>query len=753
MLFSWGHGESLTLSNTSLATLQAGDFVFASLVETFGSTRLAQTGQLYDIAVMGNSAVALKYAGQQVWVGQMGSWSAIGAEAVTGGYDVAWKNAGADQYSVWLLDAAGNYLSNLAGGILSGGSAALQDLESVFQQDLNGDGTVGPVTTVVEAFGATTLAQVGSNYALYATGTSSGPHLRYAGADVAAGQLGAWTPIGAEATGAGYQVAWRNGTADQYSVWTLDAAGNYSSNAGGGVVSGSSAFLQELESTFHQDLNGDGTVGPVTTTIEALGATTLVQVGSTYLLYASGTTTGPHLRYGGADVVAGQYAPWTAIGAEAVGGGYEVAWKNAGADQYSVWTLDAAGNYVGSASGGVVSGGSATLQDLESVFHQDLNGDGTVGPVTTTIEALGATTLVQVGSTYLLYASGTTTGPHLRYGGADVVAGQYAPWTAIGAEAVGGGYEVAWKNAGADQYSVWMLDAAGNYTGSASGGVVSGSSAVLQGLESSFHQDLNGDGTVGPVTTTIEALGATTLVQAGSTYLLYASGTTTGPHLRYGGADVVAGQYAPWKAIGAEAVGGGYDIAWKNAGADQYSVWTLDAAGNYVGSASGGVVSGSSAVLQGLESSFHQDLNGDGSVGPVTTVIEAFGATTLAQVGGSYVMSPTGTSDGPHLRYGGADVAAGQFGTWSPIAAEAVGGGFQVVWRNAGVDQYSVWNLDAAGNYTSNAGGGVVSGNSSYLKGLEATFHQDLNGDATIGAAVTAVESPSEFHVQVGWLL
>ncbi len=46
----------------------------------------------------------------------------------------------------------------------------------------------------------------------------------------------------------------------QYTVWNTDSNGNYVSNIVG-VVSGTSAALESIESSFHQDLNGDGTIG------------------------------------------------------------------------------------------------------------------------------------------------------------------------------------------------------------------------------------------------------------------------------------------------------------------------------------------------------------------------------------------------------------------------------------------------------------------------------------------------------------
>ena len=56
-------------------------------------------------------------------------------------------------------------------------------------------------------------------------------------------------------------------------------------------------------------------------------------------------------------------------------------------------------------------------------------------------------------------------------------------------------------------------------------------------------------------------------------------------------------------------------------GADQFTVWDTDNSGNYVSSAFD-VASGTSAALQSIETSFQQDLNGDGSIGvPITNQI------------------------------------------------------------------------------------------------------------------------------------
>jgi 20S proteasome alpha/beta subunit len=357
------------------------------------------------------------------------------------GYEVAFRQGTSDRYSVWTTDSAGNMLTNPT-GVVSGASYALQSFEPWFHQNLNNDGTIGPVARVIEQTGVTALVGLADIYAL---GGASGPQLKFNGALVTTGQVGAWAPIAAEATAGGYEIAWKMG-ADRYSVWHADGDGNMLTNPTG-IVSGSSYALEALEASFHQDLNGDGTIGVVATPIESSGATTLFRAADGYTLGVSG----PQLMFGGATVTAGQSGAWTPIGAEAIAGGFEVAWKN-GPDQYSVWDTDAQGNMLANPTG-IVSGSSYALQSLEPSFQQDLNGDGTIGALTTPIESFGSTAIAQVADRYVLSTVGGSAGALLKFGGTPVTAGQAGAWTPIGAEAIAGGYEVAWKM-GADQYSV-----------------------------------------------------------------------------------------------------------------------------------------------------------------------------------------------------------------------------------------------------------------------------------------------------------
>ena len=59
--------------------------------------------------------------------------------------------------------AAATIIANIT-GLVAGNSVALESLETTFQQDLNGDGTIGIPSVTIEAHGSTKLVQVGSNY-------------------------------------------------------------------------------------------------------------------------------------------------------------------------------------------------------------------------------------------------------------------------------------------------------------------------------------------------------------------------------------------------------------------------------------------------------------------------------------------------------------------------------------------------------------------------------------------------------------
>ncbi|MFK4565116.1 serralysin [Bradyrhizobium ottawaense] len=367
--------ENLQFAN---CTVTSTTFAINAVIEAGGATELVQSGNSYYLnPVAGGTGPLLKYGGSAAVMEEFGGYTPIGVEAVANGYEVAWKNTATSQYSVWSTDTSGNYTGNfyMPG---SGNDAAFENLENSFSQDLNGNGVIGrPPPVVIEAVGSTELDFFGNYYLLDPIGGGIGPALTYQGSVVTWVKFGNYTPIGAEAVTNGYEVAWKNATTGQYSVWITDASGNYTGNLYM-PGPGNTTALETLEASFHQDLNGDGTIGVVQSVIEAIGTTALVLSGNNYLLNPIAGGTGPVLNYEGAAVTVGQFGGYTPIGVEAVSGGYEVAWKNAATGQYSVWSTDTSGNYRGNfyMPG---PGNTTALQNLETGFHQDLNGDGIIG--------------------------------------------------------------------------------------------------------------------------------------------------------------------------------------------------------------------------------------------------------------------------------------------------------------------------------------------------------------------------------------
>jgi hypothetical protein len=531
----------------------------------------------------------VKYNGVAVTTATFAGWSAIGAEAFGGGYQVVWQNG--LQFSVWNVDSSGNFQSQVG---LTG--SQIQAYEPGFSQDFNGGGIA--VRTVVESSGSTTLATIANYVVLSSSGSSLGQTLKVNGTMVQTTQFGSWTPLAAEMSGGQYYIAWKNGSADQYIGWTLDANGNWLS--AGSVITGSSWHLQNFETTVGRDLNGDGTTGVVTTSIETGGNTTLTRVADSYFFNYG--TTNVQLRYGGTYVAVGQFGSWAPLAVEKVGNQYYMAFKNGGADQYIAWITDANGNW--QQAGSAVSGSTWYLQSFEPTVNYDLNSDGRIGPTVTTIETSGNSTLSRVADSFFLnYGSSNI---QVQYGGAYVAAGQFGTYTPVAAEQTIGGNLVAWRDTSTGNYSVWSLGPGGNWLWGT--GAIGSGTSMLAAIETVMQQDLNGGGIAGR--STVEGSGGTALYNV-SGYLQMVRAPYTGPLLAY--ADntyVTATQFGT--AMGAEWIGNGYQVAWKT-GSNSYNFWTTDVSGKYVSQT--GNLAGSNAQMQSFESTFAQDLNGDGVIG------------------------------------------------------------------------------------------------------------------------------------------
>src|SRR5260370_339564 len=216
-------------------------------------------------------------------------------------------------------------------------------------------------------------------------------------------------------------------------IWDSYGGGNYQfSNATNGKPLEAAAWAKYFGSA-------SAVIGPAPIVIETSGSTSLTELGKNYYLFSNSTGSGPELKYAGAAVTAGRCGFCGAVGGgekataheegwEGPGGGEEgrgegVGGKGGGGDKYWVGTLNSSGNSLESTA--VLSGTSATFEQFDPSFHQDLKGDGVIGiPATTTvIDAAGATSLVQISKNFFLNSISGGTGPALKYGGAPGVGG------------------------------------------------------------------------------------------------------------------------------------------------------------------------------------------------------------------------------------------------------------------------------------------------------------------------------------------
>ena len=156
-------------------------------------------------------------------------------------------------YITSTVSAAGTtlYFDPTGQGLQGSAFAVLQGVDTTVAQ-LVADGAmqyVPDATTAIATNGTTILAQVGNRYELNPAGGGTGPLLELNGRVVTAGQFPAgWTPVGAEQTANGYEVAWSVPGANEYEVWNTGSNGDYTS-AAAGILSGTSLSLRGWKPT------------------------------------------------------------------------------------------------------------------------------------------------------------------------------------------------------------------------------------------------------------------------------------------------------------------------------------------------------------------------------------------------------------------------------------------------------------------------------------------------------------------------
>lgn len=392
----------------------------ANQVTLSGAAEQGSTVKIFDGATLVGTVVA----------GANGSWS----------YTSSTLSDATHSFSVQATDAAGNASVRSSGFNITVDTVAPRPTVASFSPDSNvvGDGITnanqitlrgtGEVGRQVQIFDGTnqigTASVDGTGAWVFATSTlTSGVHSFTVRQTDGAGNVGTSAALsvtvdtvapGVPAISSNASVSANStsisGTAEAGAkVWLYDGAtllgtgiaaanGSWTINTGT-LAAGIHTFTAAATDAAGNSSGVSNALNQVVGTIvEATGTTTLATGGSNYYLLDGGAAL--LLKYSGAAVQAGQFGAFTAIAAEKTGSGYDVAWKAAGSDQYMVWSVDANGAFTANLTGTVTATSSA-LQSLETVFHQDLNGDGVIGQASPQVIAQAAS--VQIGNTDLVF--------------------------------------------------------------------------------------------------------------------------------------------------------------------------------------------------------------------------------------------------------------------------------------------------------------------------------------------------------------
>ncbi|MEM8811160.1 MAG: M10 family metallopeptidase C-terminal domain-containing protein [Pseudomonadota bacterium] len=675
-------------------------------LETDGDYALKREFRQYVIEDAAENTINISYLGLPVVTGFNGQWTPLHVEENgSGGFQLLWTNASGD-FNLWQLDGSGAYVSDI---VFS--QSEITDYEAEFEADLNGDGTIGRVVTVLEDDGdLDLLSESGVRYLIReAGGNTTG--IYYNGKALAPGAFGGWSATHVEANGSGgFDVILHNAVDNQHALWELDSNGNYLSSH---LLEGSSLF--HYETVFGDDLSGDGTVGFSRTVVESSAGHQLFSLSSgTYLIRDSHGAEVP-IRYGGAELQAGAFGGWHAVQVEGrTGGGFDLLLAHPPSGQHALWVLDESGNYQSST---LLDGNG--LRAWESVFDYDVDGDGNTGHYVTESETSGDHALVFNSATGFMIRDASLNTVAISYGGTVLQPDAFGGWNAVQAEdRTGGGFDLLLHHAESGDYAHWILGAGGDYQSSA---LVTDTEILDQ--EEVFQADLDGDGRIGHFTETIESDGQDTLLHhSRDGYRVLESGGDE-VQVTYQGNALNAGAFGGWSATQVEERDtGGYDLLLHHAESDLYAWWGLDASGEYQAS---GLVG--SQALKDFEELFLSDIDGDGNAGHVETIIEAVGDTDLLYSTREHYIIREGATD-TVIMYDGNELRAGAFGGWDAVHAEAKTDGFEVLLENAG--QYAIWELDSDGNYQASRLLTVDE-----IPYYESVFEFDIDSNGSIAAA------------------
>ena len=307
-------------------------------IETNGSYKLATSHNKYQIIDLSNNSIITSFDSSNMDDG----WSATQVEAsASGGFEVLWSHTDGRTMAHKLSDT-GVYQSTI--------TRTIDQHETVFQADLDGDGFIGLNLVSIETNGSYKLATSHNKYQIIDLSNNS-IITSFDSSNMDDG----WSATQVEASASGgFEVLWSH-TDGRTMAHKLSDTGVYQSTI--------TRTIDQHETVFQADLDGDGFIGLNLVSIETNGSYKLSTSNNKYRIIDSNdsivTSFGNSNRSDG----------WGITQVEAsASGGFEVLWSHTDGSSL-VYKLSDTGEYKSPIFG-------RTIDQHEIAFQADLDGDG-----------------------------------------------------------------------------------------------------------------------------------------------------------------------------------------------------------------------------------------------------------------------------------------------------------------------------------------------------------------------------------------
>ena len=415
---AWTRSDSPTidtfLSNFGLLTLPPPSL---TAIESGGSTTLNrdEDGNLFA----GDQPIL--YGGSQITITQFGGFTPVAVEDFGSSKQLAFETTAGD-YFTWTLTETWGYST---GAWTRSNSSTLATYLSSF--DL---AAPPPSLIAIESGGSTTLNR-DENGKLFA----GDQPILYGGSQITITQFGGFTPVAIEDFGGSKQLAFET-VAGDYFTWTLTETWSYSSGA----------WTRGSEFQTRNDLL---TSFELPTYIESAGSNSLRRSTSGKLFAGN-----QPIFYNGTQITVDQFAGFTPLAVEDFGassGGKQIVFEYLNGD-YFTWSLTTEWGYT---SGAWTRRNDASLSTFLTSFEIT-----PPTPTLTAIESFGSTVLNR-DATGKLYAASQP----ILYGGTQITLGQFAGFTPVAVEDLGGedGKQLVFET-GDNDYFIWTVSSTWSYT-------------------------------------------------------------------------------------------------------------------------------------------------------------------------------------------------------------------------------------------------------------------------------------------------